>query len=144
MKKIVPQVLLLMFCSFLLGGLFGMLFTRGNARTQTGNSSVTGVSPTAEPILPTLTEERKEIIAQVETHEVSIGESKIDKGTISIKQHDQVKFVNNSGNRITVKGEGWGGLPLKPGFNLTQAFEEKGSYNYDVEPLGWKGTVMVE
>ncbi|MGB9911726.1 MAG: cupredoxin domain-containing protein [Microgenomates group bacterium] len=100
------------------------------------------VNPTT---IPTLTEEQKEIIANITTHTVKIENGKLNPETITIKVHDQVSWVNNDKEVYQIKGEDWGNVPINPGENFTQAFDKPGTFSYTcaLHPQ-IKGTVIVK
>lgn len=82
--------------------------------------------------LPTKTPEEIEIISKIEEHKVIIYDKNIKPKVLNIKAHDQVSFVNKTNKEISVAGEGWGGVLLRPEENMTQSFEKIGSFEYKV------------
>lgn len=89
-------------------------------------------SPTIH-LIPTKTEEEKEIIRKIETHEVKITATGLEPANLTIKLHDQVDWLNESQNSCQLKGETWGGLEIRPGKRFTQSFEEIGVYLYSCQ-----------
>ncbi len=118
-------------------------------------STETGKTPAAQiensqpdrtlQIPPTLTPERIEIIAQLETHTVNIENGTFNPLSLTIKLHDQVEWHNNTGETYKVKGKDWGNVPIDPGMIFSQAFETAGTFTYScaLHP-GVTGTVIVE
>ena len=102
------------------------------------------VMPTQPLVLPTKTIEEINAISEIQTLEVMISDSEIKPQTLNIKVNDQVKFSNNSIKTITIKGIGWGNLPLSAGENMTQPFNEQGSFSYTISGLDYTGQIVVE
>lgn len=103
-----------------------------------------GVKPTSSAIIPTKTPEEVKIISEMKTGQVNISDSEITPQNISVKLHDQIQFFNKSSKLIKVAGESWGGVPLSPGENMTQAFDTAGTFAYSVSELSLTGKVTVE
>lgn len=102
------------------------------------------VVPTQPLVLPTKTIEEINVISEIKTLEVVISDVEIKPQTLKIKVNDQVKFLNDSSNTITVKGIGWGNLPLSAGENMTQSFKEQGTFSYTISGLDYTGQIVVE
>lgn len=104
------------------------------------------LTPPASVVIPTNTPEEVEVISKIKTYSVSVETNILKPKLITVKLNDQVQFVNDTTKEIIVSGEGWGGVALKPGENMTQAFEKPGTFPYTVtgtvQPL--KGQVTVE
>lgn len=101
------------------------------------------VSPTVA--LPTLSPEEKEIIANLQTHEVKIENGQLNPETLTIKLHDQVMWVNNDNKPHKITGENWGGVPIQPGESFTKKFDQEGTFSYScaLQPE-LKGTIIVK
>lgn len=92
----------------------------------------TSPSPTTPPV-PTKTEEEKEIIRKIKTHEVKITSAEFEPAKVIIKPHDQVDWLNQSQTSCKLKAENWGGLEIRPGRRFTQSFEQIGVYPYSCQ-----------
>lgn len=105
-------------------------------------------SPDIQSILdvaPTLTQAEKDIISNMKTFKVEIFDNSINPPKLSIKKYDQVAFYNNTTDQtISIDGEGWGGVLIKPGQNMTKPFREIGKFKYQVTLLGLDGEILVE
>lgn len=128
---------LLFIVSLLIFGSLLVVFLKSKSqlkREELGpvKETVSGPSPTV-PILPTKTEEEKEIIRNIETHEVRVTTAGFEPVSLTIKSHDQVEWVNETGEAYKLKGEDWGGVEIRAGRRFTQAFEKEGSYPYSCE-----------
>lgn len=95
-------------------------------------------------IIPTKTPEEVKIISEMKTGQVNISDSEVTPQNISVKLHDQIQFFNKSSKSIKVAGDNWGGVPLSPGENMTQAFDTAGTFSYSVPELNLTGQVTVE
>lgn len=93
-----------------------------------------------------ISDKEKAIIAQAKSYQVEITDDKINPQLIEVKLLDQVVFFNKTGSKITVKGKGWGGIPLSSGENMTQAFTNKGNFPYKIEGItvSLEGRVIVK
>lgn len=151
-KKNLPLILGIILVILLIvvgGGLYYLnsLKTKNSSKT----SSSVYPAPTAgqkmenTQLPPTLSPEEKEIIANLQTHEVKIENGKLNPETLTIKLHDQVMWVNNDTKPHKIAGENWGGVPIQPGESFTQAFDQKGTFSYScaLQP-DLKGTIIVE
>jgi len=101
-------------------------------------------SPTLLP-LPTKTEEEKEIIRNIETHEVKITATGFEPASLTIKPNDQVEWVNETQASCKLEGENWGGLEIRPERKFTESFEKTGLYPYSCqEQPEITGEIVVE
>ena len=104
--------------------LFGLLKNNSSKKSLEklpSNTESIQTSEAGKQTIPTLSEERKEIISKIETLVVEINEATITPQTLTIKLYDQVSFVNKSSSVISFIGEGWGNVPVGTGENFTQA-----------------------
>jgi len=99
------------------------------------------ISPTAPP---TLSPEKIEVIAKIETHRVEIENNQFNPSVLQIKPHDQVMWVNKNNQTHQISGEGWGNVPIGNGESFTYTFDEPGTYPYScsLNPE-MKGTISV-
>ena len=94
---------------------------------------------------PTLSPEKKEIIAKIETHAVKITSEGFSPAELTIKRYDQVSWENQDSTAHQVKGEGWGNVPIQSGRRFTQSFDESGVFPYQcVLHPEMNGKIIVE
>ena len=101
-------------------------------------------SPTL-PLVPTKTEEEKEIIRKMKTWKVAITAEGFVPASLLIKPYDQVEWVNQTQEEHKIVGEGWQSPKIGPGKRFTQSFEKKGTYPFSCQyHPEEKGEIRVE
>lgn len=122
----------------------GILATKKSSKLE---STPIPNNPSQKAIIqtpPTLSAERKEIIAKLQTHVVIIKDGAFSPNPLTVKLHDQVEWQNKDQQAYTIKGSSWGNLPIDPGTSFTQAFETVGQFPYTLAPLTAGGQIIVE
>jgi len=117
-------IILLLVC------IFGFVAYKVLLKPQVKRSTV--VPPPAVKTVPTLTTEEVKIASEVKTGEVLISADEVKPQSIEVKLHDQVKFVNKTDKTISVKSNGWGGVPIGSGENMYNTFDSSGTFPYVV------------
>ena len=131
-------------------GVEGIIYFRSSAEKK-NNPSLSEETPfpiqesEKAEFAPTLSEEKKEIIAKIQTQEIIIEEGRIAPEKASVRANDQVTWINKDNANHIITGEGWGGVAIAPGESFTKTFEEPGTYPYfcSLQPE-LKGTIIVE
>jgi len=116
---------------------YDLIFKKGKP------SAPTIIPAPAKP--PTLSPEKREIISQLETHQVIIQDTGFSPQSLTIKLHDQVQWLNSKEEVCQIKGNNWGGVPIQSNRKFTQAFDKAGTFTYSCAlDLENKGTIIVK
>lgn len=133
-SKIFLVVALVIFLAVTTGAIF--VFLKNQAYETKRTAKQTSITDNMENMgtktsPPTLSPEKKEIVAKMKTHLVSLKNGTASPATLYIKLHDQVRWSNDdeAGN-YRIKGEGWGNIPIEPGMSFVQSFKEAGTFTY--------------
>lgn len=134
-QSILLVVSVVIFGGLLVVFLMGQKSLRGlpSDRQGEGEEATTVVSSPTVFVPPTLTEEEKEIIREIETYEVKITSGGFEPASLTIKPNDQVDWVNETGEAHKIKGEDWGGVEIRGERKFSQGFEKAGIYPYSCE-----------
>ena len=97
---------------------------------KTPQSILSPFIPLNNPSSPFLSPEKKAILSQIQTHEISIKDGLLSHPELTIKQHDQVTWENIDQETYQIEGKDWGNVPIPSEKRFTQAFDQKGTFSY--------------
>lgn len=135
LKKYFPAVFLAICVVAVSFFIYKSFFEKPSAKLPSQTKTNVREIVSTKYVFPTRTSEEIKIISEAKTATIDITGTKVEPPVLEVNAYDQVQFNNKSGKTIKVVGEKWGNFPVPSGLNMTQPFNEAGSYKYKIEGL---------